>query len=271
MPELPEVETTRRGLQRRLRGLRVTDVIVRERRLRYRVTPGLRGKLAGRRVAKIARRGKYLLFYLDDGCLLCHLGMSGSFRIAGGGQAAGSHDHLDIVFGGGKILRFRDPRKFGAVLWVGGEPLRHKLLAGLGPEPLGAGFGGDYLYEQSRGRSAPVKHFIMDSRVVVGVGNIYANESLFIAGIHPARRAGRVSRQRYQELAAAIRRVLQRAIRKGGTTLRDFVKEDGQPGYFGQTLTVYQRGGEACPACGGVIRSRVLGQRSTFYCPRCQR
>ena len=271
MPELPEVETTRRGLERHLRGRRVTDVVVREHRLRYRVTPGLRAKLTGQRITKIARRGKYLLLYLDDGCLLCHLGMSGSFRIAGGGQAAGSHDHLDVAFSGGKILRFRDPRKFGAILWAGGEPLRHKLLAGLGPEPLGKEFSGAYLYEQSRGRSAPVKHFIMDSHVVVGVGNIYANESLFRAGIHPARPAGRISQQRYQALETAIRQVLKHAIRKGGTTLRDFVRENGQPGYFGQTLAVYKREGEACPACGAAIRGRILGQRSTFYCPRCQR
>ncbi len=270
MPELPEVETTRRGLARHLTGLGIRDVVVRERRLRYRVTPGLRARLRGRRIAAIGRRGKYLLLYLDRGCLLWHLGMSGSLRVTDAAKAAGKHDHLDLVFGGGAVLRFRDPRKFGFVLWSAREPLGHKLLAGLGPEPLGADFDGDYLYEKSRGRRAPVKHFIMDGRVVPGVGNIYANEALFKAGIRPARAAGRVSRRRYQVLATAIRDVLKRAIRKGGTTLRDFTRDDGRPGYFGQTLAVYQRAGEACPACGGAIRTHILGQRSTFYCPRCQ-
>lgn len=270
MPELPEVETTRRGLARHLTGLGIRDVVVRDHGLRYRVTPGLRAKLRGRRIATIGRRGKYLLLYLDRGCLLCHLGMSGSFRVTDAGKVADKHDHLDLVFDGGAILRFRDPRKFGCILWIAREPLRHGLLAGLGPEPLGKDFGGDYLYEKSRGRSAPVKHFIMDGRIVPGVGNIYANEALFKAGIHPVRAAGRISRRRYRALAAAIRDVLKRAIRRGGTTLRDFTRDDGRPGYFGQALAVYRRAGEACPACGGAIRTRVLGQRSTFYCPRCQ-
>ena len=270
MPELPEVETTRRGLARRLTGLGISDVVVRERRLRYRVTPGLRAKLRGRRIAAIGRRGKYLLLYLDRGCLLWHLGMSGSLRVTGAANAAGKHDHLDLVFGGGAVLRFRDPRKFGCVLWTARNPLRHKLLAGLGPEPLGKDFGGDYLYEKSRGRGVSVKHFIMDGSVVPGVGNIYANEALFKAGVDPARAAGRISRRRYQTLAAAIRNVLRQAIRKGGTTLRDFTRDDGRPGYFDQALAVYRREGEGCPTCGAAIRARVLSQRSTFYCPRCQ-
>ena len=270
MPELPEVETTRRGLARHLTGLGIRDVVVRERRLRFRVTPGLRARLRGRRIAAIGRRGKYLLLYLDRGCLLWHLGMSGSLRVTDAAQAATRHDHLDLVFDGGAVLRFRDPRKFGFVLWSARDPLDHKLLAGLGPEPLGKDFDGDYLYEKSRGRRASVKQFIMDGRVVPGVGNIYANEALFQAGIHPARAAGRVSRRRYRTLAAAIRKVLKQAIRKGGTTLRDFTRDDGRPGYFRQALAVYQRAGKACPACATTIRTRTLNQRSTFYCPRCQ-
>ena len=271
MPELPEVETTRRGIEPWLLGASVKAVAVRVRRLRWPVTPRLARELTGRQIQNLDRRAKYLLMTADGGTLIMHLGMSGSLRVHKTPGQPGPHDHVDLVLSNGRTLRFNDPRRFGAILWTRRDPMRHPLLRHLGPEPLGAGFDGDYLWRLSRGRRAAVKTFIMDGRVVVGVGNIYASEALFRSGVDPRRAAGRVSRRRYGRLADAIRDVLAAAIKRGGTTLRDFTGGDGQPGYFAQELNVYGRAGDACRGCGGPIRQTVLGQRSSFFCPRCQR
>jgi formamidopyrimidine-DNA glycosylase len=271
MPELPEVETTRRGIAPHVGGRRVAFVHVRQPRLRLPVTDDLERILPGQRVGSVERRGKYLVLRCTDGALILHLGMSGSLRITdGAGPAPGAHDHVDIGFEDGAILRLRDPRRFGLLVWTADDPLSHPLLCDLGPEPLAAGFDGAYLYERSRGRSTAVKSFIMDSRIVVGVGNIYASEALHGSGIHPQRAAGRVSAARYEALAGAIRDVLKAAIRSGGTTLRDFRGGDGKPGYFATRLAVYGREGESCRNCGGIIRCVRLGQRSTYFCPVCQ-
>ena len=271
MPELPEVETTLRGIAAHVLGRTVTDVIVRDRRLRWPVPAGLRRALRDQTLRGIERRAKYLLFRTDAGCMILHLGMSGSLRVVNGAAPPGKHDHVDIVFDSGARLRFRDPRRFGSIHWTRADPLRHKLLAGLGPEPLGEEFHGHCLHTRSRGRKQAVKTFLMDSRTVVGVGNIYANEALFGAGLHPHRPAGRISLARYERLAQEIRRVLAHAVRRGGTTLRDFVSGVGEPGYFSRELRVYDRAGKPCVECGRPIRCMRLGQRSTFYCPNCQR
>ncbi len=271
MPELPEVETTRRGITPHLAGKHIGEAVVRQHRLRLPVTRGLAGKVGGQRVVRVSRRGKYILLHLQRGCLLFHLGMSGSLRILREASAPAAHDHLDIVMKNGTVMRFRDPRRFGTVLWLAGDPLRHKLLARLGPEPLGDEFTGAHLHRAAQGRRTAVKNLIMDSHVVVGVGNIYASEALFAAGIHPARPACRISKPRYERLADAIRDVLAEAIAAGGTTLRDFMREDGRPGYFSVKLSVYHRAGEACPVCATPIAKRVIGQRASFYCSRCQR
>jgi len=278
MPELPEVETTRRGIAPHVVGRKVSAVVVREPRLRWPVPPGLDALLRGQELLAVTRRGKYLLFETRTGTLLVHLGMSGSLRVVAPDAPVGKHDHVDIVVGtksgspgkGTQVLRFHDPRRFGCMLWLQEEPHTHPLLAGLGPEPLSAEFDTDYLYERSRKRSVPVKSFIMDGRVVVGVGNIYANEALFAAGIAPQRKAGTVSRARYASLVKEIKAVLERAIAVGGTTLRDFVGGNGEPGYFRQSLAVYGRGGEPCVSCGRTLVEIRLGQRSTVHCPRCQ-
>ncbi len=274
MPELPEVETTRRGVEPHLVGRRIRGAVVRRRQLRRAVTAGIGTKVAGCTVERLSRRGKYLLIHTDGGALIVHLGMSGSLRIAAAAAPPSAHDHFDLVFahnkGAERALRFRDPRRFGIVLWTVRDPLRHVLLASLGPEPLGAALDGAYLYRKSRGRTAAIKQFIMDSKIVAGIGNIYANEALFAAGIHPARGAGRVSPARCGVLAAAIRKVLHSAIKKGGTTLRDFVRADGRPGYFRSSLKVYGRAGLPCPRCAGNIVCRTIGQRSSFYCAACQ-
>ncbi|MEJ2344112.1 MAG: bifunctional DNA-formamidopyrimidine glycosylase/DNA-(apurinic or apyrimidinic site) lyase [Gammaproteobacteria bacterium] len=272
MPELPEVETTLRGIAPYVTGRRIGAVVVREPRLRWPVPKDLARSCRGQVVESVSRRGKYLLFRTAAGTLIVHLGMSGSLRLVDAGTPPGPHDHADIALEGGRALRLRDPRRFGAVLWTVEDPLRHPLLRNLGPEPLDdAAFTGDYLYQRSRGRRQAVKTFIMDSRIVVGVGNIYANEALFSAGIRPTTAAGRIGRTRCRRLAEAIARVLRDAIAAGGTTLRDFINGDGKPGYFARRLQVYGRAGEACRACGHTIRSSRLGQRSTFYCPHCQR
>ena len=270
MPELPEVETVRRGLALHLTGKHIRKAVVRQRQLRYPVSKGLEHKIKGQCVEAIERRAKYLLIKLERGCLICHLGMSGSLRILDDTHPIGPHDHIDICMDDHRVLRFCDPRKFGAMLWTTKDPMQHKLLHRLGPEPLAADFNGEYLYKLSRGRKLAVKSFLMDSRVVVGVGNIYANEALFKARVHPTRAAGQIARQRYESIAAAVRTILKSAIRKGGTTLRNFVAEDGKPGYFKQVLNVYQRAGEACTSCQTPIRRSYIAQRSTFYCPRCQ-
>lgn len=270
MPELPEVETTRRGIEPHLVGQRVERVLVRERRLRWPIPDDLDVRLSGQRIQAVERRAKYLLIKAQAGCLIVHLGMSGSLRLVPASQPPGKHDHVDLLLQEGQVLRYTDPRRFGAWLWSE-DPLGHVLLARLGPEPLGEDFDGDRLYELSRGRSMAVKPFIMDNAVVVGVGNIYASEALFAAGIDPRRAAGAISRARYRKLAGEIRRVLAHAIERGGTTLRDFVGGDGKPGYFQQELHVYGRGGELCKQCGSTLREIRLGQRASVYCGRCQR
>lgn len=270
MPELPEVETTRRGVEPQVRGLRVTDVVIRDPRLRWPVPPDLRRLLRGQVLEAVERRAKYLLFRFPAGTLLLHLGMSGSLRVVRTAAPAGAHDHIDIVFGD-KALRLRDPRRFGSVHWVRGDPAGHPLLARLGPEPLGEGFDAAYLHAAARRRRVAAKTLLMDGRVVVGVGNIYANEALFRAGIRPTRRSDRLTRAECAGLVDAVRAVLAAAIRVGGTTLRDYVREDGSAGYFVSDLQVYGRAGEACPRCGGALKPVRVGQRATVYCPRCQR
>jgi formamidopyrimidine-DNA glycosylase len=280
MPELPEVETTRRGLAPHVEGRRVKAVTLRRPDLRWPIPPEIREVLPGQRIDAVRRRAKYLLLDTAAGSALLHLGMSGSLRVLPASTAVREHDHVDIALDGrsgrpGRVLRFNDPRRFGCLLWQPAGEL-HPLLRGLGPEPLspgfdGAAFNGDYLFERSRGRRAPVKAFLMDQRVVVGVGNIYAAEALFAAGISPLRAAGRVSRERYVLLAEAVRRILAHAIERGGTTLRDFLAPDGAPGYFEQELAAYGRGGLPCPRCGRPLRQADIGQRSTAWCPHCQR
>ena len=271
MPELPEVETTRRGIEPYVAGKQVREVTVRHRGLRWPIPDDLEVKLAGTRISAVRRRGKYLVFDTPRGHLLVHLGMSGSLRIVGPEDELRKHDHVDIHLAGGRSLRFHDPRRFGCLLWVDAHPESHPLLADLGPEPLSDDFNPDYLFERSRRRSVAVKLFIMDSHIVVGVGNIYANEALFAAGISPTREASSVSANAYAVLVEEIKQVLSRAIDVGGTTLRDFIGGDGKPGYFKQSLQVYGRGGEECMVCGAALKEIRLGQRSTVHCTRCQK
>ena len=271
MPELPEVETTRRGVAPFLSEQIIRGLVLRESRLRWPVDPGLDRRLGGARVTAVNRRAKYLLVETDRGCLLWHLGMSGSLRIITDGRAPEKHDHVDLVLENGHCLLFNDPRRFGFLLWTEAPLAEHPRLAALGPEPLSEDFSAERLYARSRGRRAPVKSFIMDSATVVGVGNIYASEALFLAGIHPRRPAGRIALARYRQLAARIKQVLAAAIEQGGTTLRDFRDSDGMPGYFSQSLNVYDRAGEPCPQCAAAIRRAVIAQRATYFCPRCQR
>jgi len=270
MPELPEVETTRRGLAPRLIGRRLTGLDVHDARLRWPVDPGLAACLSGRTLLDLRRRAKYLLLDWGGDTLLLHLGMSGSLRLLTRPEARRPHDHLEFHFGADLTLRLHDPRRFGCALLVAGDPATHPLLAHLGPEPLTTDFDGARLHRLATGRRTAVKSFLMDGSVVVGVGNIYANEALFLAGIHPGRPAGRVSLTRYQTLAGRVKQVLTDAITQGGTTLRDFVNGHGEPGHFAQRLHVYDRAGRPCPNCGSPIRVARIGQRSSFYCPRCQ-
>jgi len=271
MPELPEVETTRRGIEPWLVGRRIERLEVRQWRLRWRVPRSLPAKLGGARIHAVARRAKYLLIETDRGTLILHLGMSGSLRVLDAGAPPMIHDHVDLVLDSGRALRFNDPRRFGCLLFTAAEPARHKLLARLAVEPLSDDFSGEALWRRARGRSASIKSFIMDSRIVAGVGNIYASEALFRAGIRPGLAAGRVSRARMTLLVAAIRDVLTEAIGVGGTTLRDYVNASGAPGYFRQRLFVYERTGKPCRRCRTPIRQFTQGQRSTYWCPRCQR
>ena len=270
MPELPEVETSRRGISPWLLGRRIESVVVRDRRLRWPVPDNIEHALTGQTINDVRRRGKYLLFETGNGTAMLHLGMSGSVRIIEHDEPPAKHDHIDIRIDSGKALRFRDPRRFGSFLWTT-DPAMHPLLRDLGPEPLGNEFDGEYLWKTARNRRLAVKQFIMNASVVVGVGNIYASESLFLSGIHPKRRADRISQQRMSGLAEAIRNVLQRAIAAGGTTLRDFHGGDGEPGYFQQELEVYGRGNDPCRICNAPLRIAVIGQRTTFYCKNCQR
>jgi formamidopyrimidine-DNA glycosylase len=279
MPELPEVETVRRGLEPHIVGRRILGAVVRDPRLRWPVPPHFSDYVAGKTIHRVDRRGKYLIFHLDAAVagdrLIVHLGMSGRLYALNEDVPLLKHDHVDLELepqvGGVQRLRFNDPRRFGAMLpWPATEP-GHLLIDGMGPEPLSPAFSGDHLYSLSRGRSAPLKNFVMDGHVVVGVGNIYASEALFRAGLRPGRAAGQVSRSQYARLALAIREVLEAAIVQGGTTLRDFAGARGESGYFQQKLDVYGREGEPCHVCGTPIRRRVIGQRSSFFCPVCQR
>jgi formamidopyrimidine-DNA glycosylase len=226
--------------------------------------------LRGERIEAVRRRAKYLLLDTVAGSALLHLGMSGSLRVLPAPTPLRAHDHVDVVLDDARVLRFNDPRRFGCLLWQTPGSV-HPLLAALGPEPLSDAFDGDYLHRRSRGRRAPVKAFLMDQAIVVGVGNIYAAEALFMAGIPPLREAGRISRERYRRLADAVKAILAHAIERGGTTLRDFISPDGAPGYFEQELAVYGRGGAPCRACGRALREASIAQRASVWCPRCQR
>lgn len=275
MPELPEVETARRGLLPHVAGRRVGHVHLRRPDLRWPIPREVEDLLPGQRIGAIRRRAKYLLLDTAAGSALLHLGMSGSLRVLPEDTAVRAHDHVDIGLEGldgapDRVLRFNDPRRFGCLLWQPPGEV-HPLLAGLGPEPLSDDFDGDYLFARSRGRAAPVKTFLMDQAVVVGVGNIYAAEALFMAGISPLRPAGKVSRARYASLAEAVKAILAHAIARGGTTLRDFLSPDGAPGYFEQELLAYGRGGAPCPRCGRPMRQALVGQRASVWCGHCQR
>jgi len=271
VPELPEVETTRRGILPHINGKTVTQINIRERRLRWPVPTVLSQRLAQQTLVDIQRRAKYLLFSFANGTMMLHLGMSGSLRICDPAEEFRKHDHVEIVFDNKFSLRFHDPRRFGSIHWIKDEPLEHELLCNLGPEPLSRQFTADYLYQLSRKRKVAIKQFIMNSHIVVGVGNIYASEALFLAGINPKRSAGKISLERYKLLVDAIKKILRRSIKQGGTTLRDFLHSDGQPGYFKQQLNVYDRKGEPCKQCGTPIKQFTQGQRSTFYCSHCQK
>jgi formamidopyrimidine-DNA glycosylase len=271
MPELPEVETTRAGVTPHVIGQQVRTVIVREPRLRWPVSNKLAQELPGQTLHGVRRRAKYLLFAADTGHICLHLGMSGQLRVVPANVAAAKHDHVDIVLENDTLLRFHDPRRFGSLFWLRGNPEAFRLLAGLGPEPLSDAFDGGWLKSQSAGRKIPVKSFIMDASVVVGVGNIYACEALHAAGIHPRRAAARISAARYAVLAEAIKQVLGEAIAVGGTTLRDYIGVAGERGYFQLQLAVYGHAGATCPRGCGPIRRERIGQRSTFFCPHCQR
>ena len=271
MPELPEVETTLRGIAPHLLKHHVADVIIRTPKLRWPFPKNLPKLLRDQVVRGLQRRAKYLLITFDHGTLILHLGMSGSLRILPVGTAPQKHDHFDLVLDAGELMRLRDPRRFGAVLWHEGDVTQHALLQQLGPEPLEQDFDGAHLHRATRKRSAAIKLAIMDSHVVVGVGNIYANEALFRAGIRPQLAANKLSLPRCQRLAQTIQEVLREAIQQGGSTLRDFVHSDGSSGYFQQHYFVYGRAGEPCRVCGTPIKQIKQGQRSSFYCPTCQR
>lgn len=275
MPELPEVETTLRGIRSHIEGQTVADVVVRQAKLRLPVTPDLAGILRHQKVTGCTRRAKYLLIHFPAGILLIHLGMSGNLRIFTADhpliEHAGKHDHVDIGFENGTVLRYHDPRRFGMVVWFAGAAEHHPLLASLGPEPLESGFDAAYLHAKLSTQKRAVKLALMDNAVVVGVGNIYANESLFKAGISPKRPAHLVSEKECAKLVENIKAVLARAIETGGSTLRDFVDSEGKSGYFQQEYTVYGRHNQTCVKCGGLIHKEIIGQRGTFYCPNCQK
>lgn len=269
MPELPEVETSRRGIEPHIVDNVVSRVVIRERRLRWPIAKDVDRRLQGQTITSVSRRAKYLLINTHAGTAILHLGMSGSVCIVNHGTPAAVHDHVDIEFESGVMLRFRDPRRFGSLHWSE-NPQSHPLLDKLGPEPLSDEFNGDYLWRESRGRRVSIKQFIMNARIVVGVGNIYASEALFKAGINPRHAAGRIAKHRYVALADAIKRVLAKAIKAGGTTLRDFFGGDGEAGYFQQQLEAYGREDEPCRRCKTPISAIVQGQRATYYCKNCQ-
>lgn len=270
MPELPEVETVVRGLQPHLAQQVIQQVVVRCDKLRWPISENLPRVLPKQTVHAVARRGKYVLLHCDTGTLLIHLGMSGKLRLLTHAQPAQRHDHVDILFAHSFILRYTDPRRFGAILWTQ-QPLQHHfLLEKLGPEPLDSAFNADYFYQKIGTRSAAIKILVMSPSMVVGIGNIYATEALFLAGIHPATPASQLARADFPVLVAAIQHILNHAIQCGGTTLKDFVNSTNQPGYFSQQLKVYGRAGKACAHCGCLLESMVLGQRSSVFCPHCQ-
>jgi formamidopyrimidine-DNA glycosylase len=271
LPELPEVETTRRGLAPYARRRRISSLQIYEPRLRWPVDEDMPARVAGQRIVRVGRRAKYLLLRLDDGTLLVHLGMSGNLRAVPADTPRLLHDHFDLVLDSGLALRFNDPRRFGSLLYTDEDLRKHPLLKDLAPEPLSAAFNTDYLWRITRGRRVAIKQLLMNSHLVVGVGNIYASEALFRAGIRPRRRASTLSRAEAAKLVRAVRAVLRQAIRAGGTTLRDYLGVDGLPGYFRQRLYVYERRGEACRRCGTPVRGISQGQRSTYYCPHCQK
>lgn len=270
MPELPEVETTRRGIAPHIVGKRLREWLVREPRLRWPIEPQWPAEVAGQRVEALTRRSKYLVLHLEQGQLLAHLGMSGQFRVLPDHTEPEKHDHSDWLFDDDTLVRYRDPRRFGAMLYTR-DWTQHPLITSLGPEPLSDAFDGQYLYQQLKKRRGPVKAAIMDAKLVVGVGNIYANEALFYAGIHPLRKSHRISLARCERLVSEIKSVLARAIAEGGTTLRDYVSATGAPGYFRVSLAVYGRKGEPCVGCGNALQEVRLSGRATVFCPLCQR
>ncbi|MCY4149977.1 MAG: bifunctional DNA-formamidopyrimidine glycosylase/DNA-(apurinic or apyrimidinic site) lyase [Gammaproteobacteria bacterium] len=270
MPELPEVTTTINGIRPYFQGAVIAGMAIRERRLRWPIRADLEQRLQGRKVIDIQRRAKYIVVILDRGGLLMHLGMTGSFRVVTSQSRPEKHDHFDFITDAGAVIRYRDPRRFGSLIYCEEDPYRHERLSKFGVEPLELDFTGAYLHRMSRTRKLAVKAFIMDQSVVVGVGNIYASESLFMAGIHPRRKCSRISISRYNKLAGEIQSVLTKSINMGGTTIQDFVGTDGRPGYFEQQLLVYGRCGEPCRHCGRTITTRVIAQRSSFFCPQCQ-
>ena len=269
MPELPEVETTCRGIEPHINGHRVSTINVRNSRLRWPIPDDIQDWV-GQRISRINRRGKYILIGAENGSAIIHLGMSGSLRVCRKSEDYRKHDHFECLLDNDQALRLHDPRRFGAVLWTRDDPLQHHLLAKLGPEPLADIFNADYLFQQSRKRKQSIKTLIMDSHTVVGVGNIYASESLFLAGIRPGKAAGRISQTDANRLTEAIKSVLTKAIAEGGTTLRDFINADGNPGYFAQSLNVYGRAGQVCYQCQTLIKQKKISQRASYYCPACQ-
>ena len=271
MPELPEVETTLRGISPHVTDRTILECIFRTAKLRWPLDPALCHHLPGQKIYKVERRAKYLLLFCTQGTIILHLGMSGSLRIIPAGTTERKHDHVDLIFTDGQCLRMTDPRKFGAFIYTDTDPFTHKLLYSLGPEPLTDAFSGDYLYVAAKGRKLTIKQFIMDQKTVVGVGNIYASEALFRAKIRPDRAAGKVGLNLYRNLSRAIKEILSEAISAGGTTINDFNQADGKPGYFTQQLQVYGRSGKPCVICDQPVHSQHLGQRSTFFCPSCQR
>jgi len=271
MPELPEVETTRSGITPHVKGQKISQVTIRHFQLRWPIPNDLASILAGQTIHDIKRRAKYLLFQCDSGTLIIHLGMSGHLQIVSESDSIAKHSHLDIKLENDAILRFTDPRRFGAVLWTS-EPIEeHSLLTHLGPEPLSDEFSADSLYTITRNRRTTIKTFIMNGQNVVGVGNIYANEALFLAGLHPKTLAGKISKVKAKKLVGVIKEVLKKAIEAGGTTLKDFKKSDGKPGYFAQQLHVYGREDEGCTLCGTTIKHYKEAQRATYFCPKCQK
>jgi len=270
MPELPEVETTLRGIEPHIAHQTITNIVIRNPHLRWPVPTNLPRKARGKKLLQLTRRGKYILFHIDTGTIILHLGMSGRVRVLSKPEAPKKHDHIDICFSNNHYLRFTDPRRFGALLWTEENPDLHPLLAHIGPEPLTPAFNASYLHDRAKNKKVGVKSYIMDGKIVAGVGNIYAAEALFEARIHPETPAGKVSLEQYKALVTAIKAILKKAIKKGGTTLKDFKRSDGSPGYFSIDLKVYGRDGQPCVHCSTPLKLIRMGQRSTVYCPHCQ-